>query len=65
MGTQYLRKCESAAFAQDLILKQLAKRGTKNLAHTKILCDYDGSYGTYGVQDKMLVSNHINQNFNY
>lgn len=44
-GDQYLRKCESAAFAQKMILKKLINRGAINAFPNQIRCNYDGTYG--------------------
>ena len=44
-GDQYLRKCESAAFAQKKMLKKLINRGAINALPNQIQCNYDGSYG--------------------
>lgn len=44
-GDQYLRKCESAAFAQKMIQKKLINRGAINAFPNQIQCNYDGTYG--------------------
>lgn len=53
MGTQYLRQCESASYAQNLLRNALTKRGTLDISLTNIMCDYDGSYGKYRVENGM------------
>ena len=54
-GTQYLRQCESASYAQNVIRKSLNIRGTHDISFNNILCDYDGSYGVYYIQNGMSV----------
>lgn len=53
MGTKYLRQCESAAYAQNLLRNTLSKRGTLDVSLTNIQCDYDGKYGKYRVENGM------------
>lgn len=53
MGTKYLRQCESAAYAQNLLRNTLSKRGTLDVSLTNIQCDYDGNYGKYRVENGM------------
>lgn len=53
MGNQYLRECESAAHAQNLIRKSLGNRGTLEISFNNVQCDYDGSYGTYNIVNGM------------
>lgn len=55
MGTVYLRQCESAAHAQNLMLKALDVRGTKDVALTALQCDFDGSFGAYTIENGMYV----------
>lgn len=44
-GDQYLRKCESAAFAQKMMQKKLINRGAIKAVPNQIQCHYDGTYG--------------------
>lgn len=53
MGTRYLRQCESAAYAQNLIRKSLKLRGTYDVSFNNIKCDYDGNYGAYFIENRM------------
>lgn len=53
MGIHYLRQCESAAYAQNLLRNALIKRGTLDISLTNIQCDYDGNYGKYRVENGM------------
>lgn len=44
-GEQYLRQCESEAFAQYRMEKKFVTHGHVNVSHTRVVCDYDGTYG--------------------
>lgn len=55
MGTQYLRECESAAYAQMILRHALYEHGTTDVSFNNIQCDYDGSYGKYRIENGMLV----------
>lgn len=52
-GTRYLRQCESAAHAQNIIRQKLYDRGMLDVSFTNIKCDYDGSYGAYTIENRM------------
>jgi Thyroglobulin type-1 repeat len=52
-GDQYLRKCESAAFAQKIMQKKLINRGSISALPNQILCNYDGSYGDVIVENAL------------
>lgn len=52
-GDQYLRKCESAAFAQKRIQKKLINRGAVNAVPNQILCHYDGTYGDIVIENPL------------
>lgn len=56
MGMNYLRQCESAAHAQNVIRKALQQRGTQKVSLSGIQCDYDGNYGVYFVENRMYVT---------
>jgi hypothetical protein len=49
-GDSYLRQCESVGFAQNTMKLKFENRGTNNVDFKQILCDYDGSYGTYTIE---------------
>jgi hypothetical protein len=49
-GDSYLRQCESVAFAQNTMKLKFQNRGTNNVYFPLVLCDYDGSYGTYTIE---------------
>ncbi|XP_055628408.1 uncharacterized protein LOC129769900 isoform X2 [Toxorhynchites rutilus septentrionalis] len=49
-GDQYLRRCESASYAQEIVRGRFVLQGHVNVSHTDIACDYDGSYGKYEVE---------------
>ncbi|XP_055538017.1 uncharacterized protein LOC129725805 isoform X2 [Wyeomyia smithii] len=49
-GDQYLRQCESEAFAQKLMDEKFAIHGHINATHTYTVCDYDGTYGKYEIE---------------
>lgn len=53
MGAKYLRQCESAAYAQNIIRKKLYVRGMLDVSFNNVKCDYDGSYGAYFVENRM------------
>lgn len=53
MGSEYLRQCESMAYAQSIVQEKLARHGTLNVSIVKIQCDFDGSYGTYSINNNM------------
>lgn len=53
LGTEYLRQCESMAYAQNIVQEKLAMHGTLNVSIVKTKCDYDGSYGTYSIDNNM------------
>lgn len=50
-GETYLRQCESAAYAQKMILKKFNTHGTVGVTFNEIPCDYDGAYGRYKVEN--------------
>jgi hypothetical protein len=52
-GDQYLRKCESAAFAQKIMQKKLINRGAINAVPNQIRCYYDGTYGDIIVENPL------------
>lgn len=52
-GTEYLRQCESMAYAQNILQENLAMHGTLYVSIVKTQCDYDGSYGTYSIDNNM------------
>uniref|UniRef100_A0A1B0DE61 Thyroglobulin type-1 domain-containing protein n=1 Tax=Phlebotomus papatasi TaxID=29031 RepID=A0A1B0DE61_PHLPP len=54
-GTQYLRQCDSAAHAQNLIRDAFSKRGTSQISFTNIQCHYDGTYGTFAFVENQAV----------
>ncbi|XP_043284130.1 uncharacterized protein [Venturia canescens] len=43
----YLRQCESAALARELVLRKFQLHGTKSAHIDMPLCDYDGSYKAF------------------
>uniref|UniRef100_A0A182K001 Thyroglobulin type-1 domain-containing protein n=1 Tax=Anopheles christyi TaxID=43041 RepID=A0A182K001_9DIPT len=53
-GELYLRQCESASQAQKLILKKFYAHGTVGVTFNEILCDYDGAYGRYKVENGVV-----------
>ncbi|XP_049542748.1 uncharacterized protein LOC125955652 [Anopheles darlingi] len=53
-GETYLRQCESAAYAQKMILKKFYTRGTIGVTFNEIRCDYDGAYGRYMVENGVV-----------
>lgn len=53
LGDEYMRLCESAAFAQNMRRTALAKRGTLDVSFNNIQCDYDGSFGRYRIDNGM------------
>lgn len=53
LGTQYLRQCESIAYAQNVMRQKLAKHGTVSVSIANAQCDFDGSYGTYSISNNM------------
>lgn len=57
MGVHYLRQCESGAYAQNLLRTKLASRGTIDVSFKNIICDYDGSFGKYNIDNGMWVNN--------
>jgi hypothetical protein len=46
-GDNYLRQCESILFAQNAMALKFYNRGTIHVYFPQIMCDYDGTYGTY------------------
>lgn len=52
-GDRYLRQCESAAAAQKLVQQKFTVHGHTEVALADVVCDYDGSYGPYEVQEGM------------
>ncbi|EDS29715.1 conserved hypothetical protein [Culex quinquefasciatus] len=50
-GDRYLRQCESAATAQKLVQQKFTVHGHTEVALADVVCDYDGSYGPYEVQE--------------
>ncbi|CRK99450.1 CLUMA_CG012578, isoform A [Clunio marinus] len=52
-GDQYLRKCESAAFAQKIAQKKLINRGAINAVPRQIQCNYDGTYGEIIIENPL------------
>lgn len=52
-GDQYLRRCESAAYAQKIMQKKLIKRGAINAVPNQIRCNYDGTYGDIVVENPL------------
>lgn len=52
-GDQYLRKCESAAFAQKILLTKLINRGAINASPNQIQCNYDGSFGNVVIENRL------------
>jgi hypothetical protein len=52
-GDQYLRKCESAAFAQKIMQKKLINRGAINAVPNQIRCNYDGTYGDIVIENPL------------
>lgn len=52
-GDQYLRRCESAAFAQKVIQKKLINRGAINAVPNQIQCNYDGTFGDIVVENPL------------
>lgn len=53
MGSEYLRQCESIAYAQSILQENLRRRGTLTVSIVKRQCDFDGSYGTYSINNNM------------
>lgn len=53
LGTEYLRQCESMAYTQSVLQQKLAMHGTLNVSIVKTQCDFDGSYGTYTINNNM------------
>ncbi|CAG4950585.1 unnamed protein product [Colias eurytheme] len=51
VGEQYLRRCESIAFALATIHKEQSEHGTNFYGNPTTFCDYDGSYGPYQIQN--------------
>lgn len=52
---QYLRQCESQLYAQSLVEHELSVHGNNYANFPRLLCDYDGSYGVYTVNNGMCV----------
>ncbi|KAG4072873.1 hypothetical protein HA402_002616 [Bradysia odoriphaga] len=53
LGTEYLRQCESIAYAQNVLREKLSKHGTVSVSIVKTQCDFDGSYGTYSISNNI------------
>lgn len=53
MGAQYLRECESVAYAQYQKKKALNIHGT-SIILSDVICDYDGRYGYIAVLEKIV-----------
>ncbi|CAH4028797.1 uncharacterized protein LOC123710458 [Pieris brassicae] len=51
VGEQYLRRCESITFALSTIQKEQTEHGTNFYGNPTTFCDYDGSYGSYQIQN--------------
>lgn len=50
-GSQYLRQCESKLFAQTVIREKLEKHGVTYLTQDFLLCDNDGAYGSFIIEN--------------
>lgn len=53
LGEQYLRKCESIVHALSTIYQEQSEHGTNFYGNPTTFCDYDGTYGSYQVQNGM------------
>lgn len=52
-GDKYLRKCESAAHAQNIIQKKLINRGAIKAISNQIRCNYDGTHSPIIVENAL------------
>lgn len=52
-GDQYLRKCESASYAQRILQKAFINRGAVKAVPNLIECNYDGSFGFYMIENSL------------
>lgn len=41
------------AYAENVLQEKLAMHGTLNVSIVKTQCDFDGSYGTYSINNNM------------
>lgn len=55
VGDQYLRQCESHIIAQEKIKQEFTKHGTNHVNLPFLMCDYDGSFGGYNIDNGMYV----------
>ncbi|XP_045470660.1 uncharacterized protein LOC123677951 isoform X1 [Harmonia axyridis] len=53
-GSQYLRKCESQAYAQTKIIEIMKRHGTSSPNIQVVACGNDGSYGPYKIQNPSI-----------
>ncbi|CAH2237898.1 jg16701 [Pararge aegeria aegeria] len=51
LGEQYLRRCESIVYALATIHREQSAHGTNFLGNPITFCDFDGSYGSYQIQN--------------
>lgn len=54
-GSQYLRQCESKKFAQTAIREKLQKHGVTYITEDFLLCDNDGAYGSFTIENDKSV----------
>lgn len=54
-GSQYLRQCESKLFAQTVIREKLEKHGVTYITQDFLLCDNDGAYGSFSIENDKSV----------
>ncbi|KAL3288061.1 hypothetical protein HHI36_002512 [Cryptolaemus montrouzieri] len=54
-GSQYLRKCESVAFAQTKITEIMKTHGVISPNIQRISCESDGSYGPYTITNSQVT----------
>ncbi|KAL0872083.1 hypothetical protein ABMA27_004506 [Loxostege sticticalis] len=51
IGEQYLRRCESITHSLATVHREQRDHGTSFLGNPETFCDYDGSYGPYGIRN--------------
>ncbi|CAK1556130.1 unnamed protein product [Leptosia nina] len=51
VGEQYLRRCESIVSSLSRIYKEQSEHGTRFYGNPTTVCDYDGSYGAYQIEN--------------
>ncbi|KAH1007326.1 hypothetical protein HUJ04_004577 [Dendroctonus ponderosae] len=53
-GSQYLRQCESKKYAQTKIKDKLNRHGVVYLTQDRLMCDIDGSFGAYTIENDSI-----------